>query len=55
MSVCRVSLLSCADNYVVLLCLVSLFLIIMSLCPVSLLSCADNYVDLYVLCHCLRF
>ena len=51
MPVCRAPLLSCADNYVVVLCLVSLFMFLMSLCRESLLSCVDNYVDIFVLCH----
>ena len=50
-----VSLLFCVDNYVVILCIVSLSLsllmFLMSVCPVSLMSCVNNYVDFYVLCH----
>ena len=54
MVVCLVLLLSCVDNYVVRLCIVSLLTFLLSVCPVPLLSCVDNYVDFYALCHCLR-
>ena len=51
-----VSLLSCVDNYVFLLCIVSLSLLkfLMSVCLGPLPFCVDNYVDFYVLCHCSR-